>query len=264
MNTNTYANSGSCRRAAKKALGADAERGTDFQMEVNEEGRWSWWPLKEETVTPETPEMRDTQPTREGWLRELVHRCHEELFRNPLFNFDGIELVPEQLPKFRVACSWPGGGSPRKRIGECWSVSASSDGTTEMMVSPAVGDPMMVAATLVHEMVHMYVGTECGHKGPFRKLAVAIGLEGKMTATTAGERLHEALERILDDMGNYPHAQLSTAGRKKQSTRLLKVTCQDEDCACVYRITAKWVEFAVDSGAEELACPVCKGPCTVS
>jgi hypothetical protein len=256
MNTQTtYANSGSCRRAAKKALGADAERGTDFQMEVNEDGRWTWWPLKAEKATPEMPEVRDNSPTREGWLRELVHRCHEELFRNPMYNTEASDLVPFELPKFRIACSWPGGGSPRKRIGECWSSTASGDGATEMMVSPALGDPMRVADVVVHEMVHMYVGTEAGHKGPFRKLAVAIGLEGKMTATVAGERLMEALQRILDDMGDYPHAQLSTAGRKKQSTRLLKVTCSDDDCGCVYRVTAKWVDAA--GGA--MHCPVCKG-----
>ena len=51
-------------------------------------------------------------------------------------------------------------------------------------------DPLEVAATLVHELVHILaVGVEEGHRGKFTKLAKAIGLEGKMTATHAGETL---------------------------------------------------------------------------
>jgi len=250
----TYANSGACRRAAKKALGADAERGTDFQMEVNEEGRWSWWALSKEAPGIST-ESRG--PTREGWLRELVYRSHEELFRDPTY-CEEAGMVPAELPKFRVSCSWPGGGSPRKRIGECWQSTASADGATEMMVSPAVGDPMQVAATLVHEMIHMYL-PEAKHGRQFRRLALAVGLEGKMTATVAGDRLRARLESMLQDMGPYPHAQLSTAGRKKQSTRLLKVSCIDEEnCGCVFRLTLKWVEHAHQEDVE-LSCPVCKG-----
>ncbi len=36
---------------------------------------------------------------------------------------------------------------------------------------------------LLHEMIHAAVGIDAGHKGPFKRAAIAVGLAGPMTAT---------------------------------------------------------------------------------
>lgn len=186
----------------------------------------------------------DKCSNREEWLRELVYRLHDEVFI-PVADGD----VDAEVPAFRISCSFPGGGTARKRIGECWSTLNSADGTTEMMVSPLLDDEMRVAGIVAHEMVHMYVGVEHGHKAPFKRLATAIGLEGKMTATTEGEAFKAAVRPILDDLGPYPHAALSLAGRKKKQTYLLKAECPC--CGFTMRVTQKWVEAA----GFDLRCP---------
>jgi hypothetical protein len=78
-------------------------------------------------------------------------------------------------------------------VGECWSESHSADGHIEIMISPVLDDPMRVAGTLAHELVHA-TGRHA-HGSHFAKLAGAIGLEGKMTATTEGEAFKQAAAR---------------------------------------------------------------------
>ena len=169
--------------------------------------------------------------TREGWLLDLV-----KLLR-PMFAEHGAEL-PANI---RVSCSWPGGGSKRTRIGEAWSPTCSSDGAHETFLSPLMSDPAQVAHILVHELVHHAVGVAAGHRAPFRKLAVALGLEGKMTATVAGPELAAKLAKLTDKLGPYPHGGMTSASaRSKQTTRMLKVQCTS--CGCVLRMTRTWLD----------------------
>jgi hypothetical protein len=85
------------------------------------------------------------------------------------------------------------------------------------------------------------VGVEHKHRKPFPACAKALGLEGKMTATVAGEDLKSTLQIFTDEIGPYPHARLvHSSNPKKQTTRMLKVICSE--CGCVCRMTAKWLE----------------------
>ena len=79
---------------------------------------------------------------------------------------------------------WP---NKARRIGECWGVESSEDKSFQVFISPLLKESVEVTATLVHELVHTAVGIECKHRGPFLQVAKAIGLEGKMTATVAGD-----------------------------------------------------------------------------
>jgi len=181
----------------------------------------------------------NTHIHREAWLDEFATRLQ------PVFSAAGYP-IPRNI---RVTCGFPSKrATPGKntRIGECWSSSASTDGTFEVMVSPVLDDPMLVAGVLAHELVHAAVGLECGHTGEFKTLALAIGLTGKMTATVPGDLFKRHADPILADVGPYPHAMLNATGKSsgppKQSTRNLKLTCP----SCGYRAstTRIWLDMA--------------------
>jgi hypothetical protein len=130
--------------------------------------------------------------------------------------------------------------SKSRVIGQCWPVEASSDGTTEIFVSPCISTGADAAAVLVHELCH--ASGAHGHGPAFKRIALAIGLEGKMTQTNAGEKLAARLNALIGKMGDYPHSTLDLAmsGIAKQGTRMLKVTCPG--CGYTVRTTAKWIE----------------------
>ena len=183
--------------------------------------------------------------TREAWLESGVIELAARLFKRV-----GYE-VPE---KIKVSCSWPhknGTAARQTRVGECWSPVASAAGNHEIMISHLIDDSLEVLSVLTHEVVHAVVGVEAGHKAAFRRCALAVGLTGKMTATTAGDELQAELKRIIETLGEYPHARLNPelSGRKKQTTRLVKVQCPD--CGYAARVTRRWLD--------EVGAPIC--PC---
>lgn len=172
---------------------------------------------------------------REEWLnRALLHiRRH--------FVQAGYE-VPDNI---RVTCGWPSQkalGTRSRRIGECWSHRCSGDKTYEIIVSLYLSDAVQVIGVLIHEVVHATVGVEQGHNAVFGRCARAVGLTGKLTATTETPELRTTIEQwVKDDLGTYPHAKLDGArGHKKQSTRLLKMVC--DDCECIIRTTQTWID----------------------
>lgn len=181
-------------------------------------------------------EQSNTFTYREAWLAE-ASRCLDKLFKERGY----------PLPvSIRFACGFPStrslNGTHNQRIGECWYANASKDGSVEVMISPVTDDPMRVMGVLVHELCHAAVGPGHGHKGPFRRIAIAMGLEGKMSATTEGEAFRQLVRPVLEHLGPYPHAALDAAksGRKKQTTRLLKAQCSV--CGYTVRFAHKWLE----------------------
>lgn len=177
--------------------------------------------------------------SREEWLNALVasHRPHFERVGYPL---------PE---KIRVSVGFPLNSRKGKVIGVCYRVEASSDGVNEIFVTPTLDDSAKLAEVLTHELAH--AATPGDKHGPtFGKCVRALGLEGKLTATVAGEGWHEWADPILEALGPIPHAALNPFEHaKKQTTRLLKGECLS--CGFVVRLTAKWVNKAEGS----LQCP---------
>lgn len=178
--------------------------------------------------------------TREEWLQNAIAKLRVD------FASHGASY-PENL---RVSVGWPGGrGSRLKTIGEYWQARASADEVPCIFISPILGEPIRALDVLVHELIHA-AKPNAGHGKEFKRLALALGLEGKMTATIAGERLKQRLNTLLAELGPYPHAELKPSQRpgKSQTTRLLKA-----ECACGYtcRVTKKWA----DIGAP--ICPTC-------
>jgi len=142
-----------------------------------------------------------------------------------------------------ISTGWPKGHRGRsKAIGQCWDKTTSGDNCrAHIYISPELTDDEQVLATLLHELVHASVGTQCGHRGPFAKVARGVGLEGELTATVPGRLLELELKLLSNELGPYPHPGVTDITRgKKQTTRMLKVQC--DICGCVVRMTRKWLE----------------------
>jgi hypothetical protein len=184
--------------------------------------------------------------TREEWLEAAVK------LMTPRFKSVGFKV-----PDIHVSVGWPsirGMSAKAPRIGECWDKSSSDDKISHIFISPRLDDvtgEQGVLSVLVHEVDHAVVGNECGHKGAFRKCALAVGLEGKMTSTHAGKDLMGAIKDWSKTLGGFPHAKLNPEMKpaKKQSTRMIK--CECKDCGYIARTTNKWIE--------EKGAPIC--PC---
>lgn len=180
---------------------------------------------------------------REDWLQRAVYHLSELLTEVP-----EVESVPE----VRVSVGWPGGrGRKSTTIGQCWATKTASDGVPQVFVSPVLSDGLRVLDVLLHELVHAWDDCKSGHRGPFRRVARAVGLEGRMTATTASESLVGRLEGILELLGDYPHAALVPSAKPTtQTTRMLKAECVNGSGYLV-RLTRKWLD--------EYGAPIC--PC---
>ena len=167
--------------------------------------------------------------TREEWLTRAV-----ELMRDGMFKRCG-----ETVPAVRVSVGFPGGGSARKRIGECWNPQASADGLSQVFINPVLSDGVRVLDVLAHELIHAIVPA-AGHKAPFKRIATAIGLTGPMRATEAGPELKAELDTLILNLGEYPHAALSLSDRKKQTTRMVKMECPS--CGFICRASQTAIE----------------------
>jgi hypothetical protein len=146
-------------------------------------------------------------------------------------------------------------GRKTKTLGVCFSQAASEQKTIEITLNPTLNDSQEVLAVICHEVIHAVDndlnGTSVwGHKGQFRTIALAIGLEGKMTSTVAGKDLAVKIDSIIDKIGNYPHATMKFAPAK-QGTRLLKIFC---DCSFAFRVSAKQANRMLVTD-----CPCCTG-----
>lgn len=178
---------------------------------------------------------------REAWLTELA-RAH--LW--PLLKNCGATIPAH----WRVSVGFPKGsrgGKSGHAIGQCWPTAASADQHAEMFISPEL-EAMPAAATLLHELIHAAT-PGARHGGQFKKLALAAGLTGRMTATVAGPLLVPKLEEMLRAMPPYPHGVLRVpAGQRVgPGSRLLKVSCSG--CDYTIRAARSWLEVAVP------ACP---------
>ncbi len=161
--------------------------------------------------------------TREEYLVAAI-----EYFR-PLFEAKAEAEVPS---KILVSVGYAKKARPNA-IGWCYNSKASDEvdgeGVNHLFISPELSDATKVLEVLVHELCHAADNCESGHAGNFRVLARAMGLEGKLTATFAGEDLREEIKVLAEELGDYPHAGLKgsgpSGGGAKQTTRMLKVVC---------------------------------------
>tara|TARA_R100000655_G_scaffold20608_1_gene42462 strand:- start:951 stop:1637 length:687 start_codon:yes stop_codon:yes gene_type:complete len=165
-----------------------------------------------------------------------------------LFKQVGVTL---NLKKIKVSCGFPSKGGQRsknKTIGQCFN--DALNGFNEIFIHPMLDDVIKVGGVLAHELIHASDNCKSGHRGHFRKTAIAIGLEGQMTATTEGEELQAKLKKITKKLGKYPHRSLDYTDRKKQGTRMIKVECAE------HSYIARLSRTAIENEGEPV-CPSC-------
>jgi hypothetical protein len=175
--------------------------------------------------------MPEAIDTREGWLDDATERLRPDFIR-------ATTPIPDEV---KVSVGFPSRhalGRRRVAAGQCWDAKTTGDRIAQIYISPLMEDPVEVLAVLVHELVHAAIGCKHGHRAPFKRAATRLGLEGKMTATVAGETLLVRLRELADALGPFPHSKLTpTATAATQTTRLLKVAC--DRCEYIARVTRK-------------------------
>lgn len=188
-----------------------------------------------------------TQLNREAWLSQASTIIENTIIK-PAIDALGIDLPPA---KIAVSIGHP---KNKRAIGECWRREASDDSATnQIFITPHNNDSTRILDVLTHELIHAYLNNEDGHRGRFALIARKVGLDGKLTATTAGPQLTQQLLDIIDVLGDIPHHALNEAqsGRRKQSTRMLKIHC----VACDFTFRASRTQVA--RLAPDAVCPCC-------
>jgi predicted RNA-binding Zn-ribbon protein involved in translation (DUF1610 family) len=162
--------------------------------------------------------------SREDWLRQGLELLLVEVI-------EPVQCVNRGVGGPRstyVSVGFPKGskGKSGPAIGQCWSGTSSADGNPHVFISPTLVDPDRVLDVLLHELGHVIVGNNHGHRKPFSDFCRKVGLVKPWTATTASPELREKLNNISIKLGAYPHSGLtSLAGVKKQTTRMRKYKC---------------------------------------
>jgi len=190
---------------------------------------------------------------RETWLNFMIDKAV------PLFDENGFK-ISDIRNKLKVSCSFiqgSRGSKLKKAIGVHYNPCVSADGFHEMMIQPSIDNSVQAVGVLIHEMVHaiqthLYHDKNgllnvMPHGKEFRKIALSVGLQGKMTATTESPELKVKIEKWIKEIGSeYPHAKMTlNDSRKKQSTRMLKVECSALHCNNHFRTSrAKILSYA--------------------
>ena len=164
---------------------------------------------------------------RETWLNLMIDKSV------PLFDEAGFK-ISDIRDKLKVSCSVMVGMRKTKKfnaIGQHLPPEWNKKKNHELLISPVLDNEIDVVGVLIHEMVHaiqrhLYGNDVKPHGKEFRAIALAVGLEGKMTATTESPELAEKIKKWVSEIGKYPHNKVNFDGRTKQTTRLLKLECQ--------------------------------------
>ena len=203
--------------------------------------------------------------TREEWLNDAVKELKPELIKQKKLLAGKYPHFNKPFPSVKVSVTQPTRG---KAIGTCWSDKASDGGHYEIFITAKEDNPMRVLDILTHELCHAVDGLISGHGTPFKRLAYAMGLTGKPTATEASDEFKEKYKPIIESkLGDYPHAKMNlSSSKKKQKTRLIKVSCTG--CDNSFRQTQKYIDLSKAKNLEKYGvddfgnvvvcfCPIC-------
>ena len=196
--------------------------------------------------------------TREAWLREATIEINRTLFKRSMLDtmpvikgsngepMCGVDIKPVPVKDLQFNMAF----SPNQRvnakankdsgkldvkvkhIGLCYydyQVGKEKFGT-EIFITPNLTDPIQILGVLIHELIHAMT-KGAGHKGAFRWIAEAVGLQKPMVATfvASDTALYDYCQKLVKKLGKPPHKKWVPASGKKQSTRMKKVSCTSHD-----------------------------------
>ena len=167
--------------------------------------------------------------TRESWLIEAIKVL------TPIFTEKGYTI-----PQVKVSCGFASTGKDR-HVGQCWANETSEAGVNEIFISPKLDDPVEVLDTLVHELVHAVDNCKHGHGAEFKKIALSVGLQGKMRQAHAGDLLKERLKKLSEQLGPYPHKRLRFYTNIRTYRPRPRAVCKE--CGYQINILKKWLHY---------------------
>ena len=185
-------------------------------------------------------ESKINTTTREDWLNKAALLIRAELI-------DTRTTMTTDRP-IRISLS----PMASKNLGACYPSSRSpADHANEITITMHSNDSVLILSTLAHELIHAYDDCVNKHGAVFRAAAIAIGLEGKMTATVAGAELTATLSEYVELLGEIPHYALTHVAKDKGRNGN-KLMCHD--CGFKANTSTKWA-LQIRAWFE---CPVCQ------
>jgi hypothetical protein len=175
--------------------------------------------------------MFETSPSiaRQQWLEQAAEALRVR-----------FAVLGYEMPiKLRFSIGWPKRAATCGSIGECWASASSTDEHIEVFVSPKLGDAAGILDVLAHEFVHA-VTPGAGHRGAFKRVALKIGLQGPMRATTAGPDFEAWAHTTIERIGQYPAGAILEPERGGSSK--LRKACQCPTCGYTAKVPKKWLE----------------------
>ena len=195
---------------------------------------------------------------REDWLNAALEKFRPHFTTNKL-----------EIPIVHVSCGFPSsGGLAKNRVrGECWKSECTPDGSRHIFISPIESDPVEVLGILVHETLHSCLGDEVRHGKKFKEAMKLLGLEGKARSAMPGEHLHVICEKIVVELGEYPHTALKPKPPKdrKNTKKTFKLFCpKKRDCekGCLILDNAKDEDYTVSVSKKSLKLGMPQCPCS--
>ena len=161
-------------------------------------------------------EYQDEGSARVAWLERVYRFFNEELFSKD---------CPYAA---NISWGWPSSRA-KTALGEASELLKDANSEFLISISPLINDTTDLLDTLVHEMVHLAVGTEYNHGKVFSRYAKKVGLQRPWRTTSPSERLKEMFKRTVIKFGDFPKGYVQLPkGKKKQGTRLRLYTCRCE------------------------------------
>jgi hypothetical protein len=169
------------------------------------------------------------------------------------------------IPPVKVSCGF-GSKTPMKTLGECWSSECTFDGTRHIFVTPMHPDAVSSLGTLAHELLHACLPDDAKHGPKFKDGMKAIGLEGKAIHASPGPELQLFIEKIVDELGDYPNPQLKPKQKSKKekanSKKSFKLFCprkRNGEKSCILTDKTAGGDYTVTVSRKmlKLACPIC-------
>jgi hypothetical protein len=178
--------------------------------------------------------------TRESWLEAaytMVRLFYPEDTRPPQLARVGVGFPGDRRRGRRSRSSW-----------ETWHPDRTTDGTTQVYITPLLGDDIDGAvAALMGGMTAAALPADEGCGRRFRALFQSVGLEGASLHPQLGPAVKAKLGFLRAALGPLPHAAVTPRTKKAEACRALKATCPVGDCdgagkAYVVRVSRYWID----------------------